>query len=48
MIERLIGKKEEKKNVFGEPVNQLEGGANEKTIDRSKFKMRSIPGGIGH
>ncbi len=37
LIERLANAKKEGSGEGGEPV-----------IDKSKFKVRSIPGGIGH
>jgi hypothetical protein len=42
LIERIIPKKEEKKNFFNDPQPA------EEQLDRSRVKNRSIPGGIGH
>ena len=42
LIERLAEKKTEKKNVFNDPPE------NEGSIDKTKVRMRSIPGGVGH
>ena len=44
LIERLAEKKTEKKNLFNDPPDTESGGA----LDKTKVKMRSIPGGIGH
>ena len=43
LIERLAEKKSEKKNYFNDPPEAENG-----SIDKTKVKMRSIPGGIGH
>ena len=42
LIERLAEKKSEKKNVFNDPPE------NDGSIDKTKVRMRSIPGGVGH
>jgi hypothetical protein len=42
LIERLADKKSEKKNVFNDPPES------EGSIDKTKVRMRSIPGGVGH
>jgi hypothetical protein len=42
LIERLAEKKSEKKNVFNDPPES------EGAIDKTKVRMRSIPGGVGH
>lgn len=43
LIERLAEKKSEKKNFFNDPPE-----GDNSALDKTKVKMRSIPGGIGH
>lgn len=45
LIERLAEKKSEKKNVFNDPPTADGEGS---SVDKTKVRMRSIPGGIGH
>jgi hypothetical protein len=48
LIERLVAKKNET-NTVAQILNDAEdAGSTNSAVDKSKVKVRSIPGGIGH